>query len=47
MLILSLGDTVTPDGIKAPPEYPDINLFMIGGPPKIKKLHPMEVMQIK
>ena len=28
MPILSLGDTVTPDGIKAPPDYPVINLFI-------------------
>ena len=27
IFISSLGETVTPDGIKAPSEYPDINLF--------------------
>jgi hypothetical protein len=47
MPILRLGDTVKPDGIKAPPEYPDINLFMIGGPPNTKTLQHMEIMQIR
>jgi hypothetical protein len=43
----SLGETVIPDGIKAPSEYTDINLFIIGGPPKIKILQPMEITQTK
>jgi hypothetical protein len=47
MPTLSLGETVTPDGIKTPPVYPDINLFMIGGPPNTKILQPIEIIQIK
>ena len=47
MLKLSVGETVTPDGIKAPSEYADINLFIIGGPPNTKTLQPMEITQIK
>ena len=47
MLTLSLGDTVTPDGINAPSEYPNINFFTIGGPPKIKMLQPIEIIQMK
>ena len=47
MFTLSLGDTVTPDGIKVPSEYPEINLVMTVGPPKTKPLQPMETTQIK
>ena len=47
MLILRLGETVTPDGIKAPSEYPDINRFIIGGPPNTRALQPIEIKQIK
>ena len=47
MLMLSLGDTVIPEGVRAPLVYPDIILFIIGGPPKTKILQPTEMMQIK
>lgn len=47
MLISSRGETVIPDGFKAPSEYTDINLFMIGGPPKTKILQATEIIQIR
>lgn len=43
----SFGDTDIPEGIIAPSEYPVINLFIIGGPPKTKALQLMEIMQIR
>ena len=35
------------DAMKAPSEYPYINLFKIGGPPKTNILQPNEAIQIK
>jgi hypothetical protein len=43
----SFGDTDIPEGIKAPSEYPDINLLIIGGPPKTKTLQLTEITQIR